>query len=94
MQLAPFQGDARTTDGVNYAELRDAQLHADARRCRRSGMAVITDVGNETDIHPKQKEPVGERLALAARGIAYGKKIVYQRPGVQGREVRERHRRR
>ena len=37
-------------------------------------MAVITDVGEENDIHPKKKEPVGARLALAARVIAYGER--------------------
>jgi len=43
-------------------------------------MAVITDVGNETDIHPKPKGPVGERLAIAALGIEYGKKIEFSGP--------------
>jgi sialate O-acetylesterase len=44
------------------------------------GIAVITDVGHETDIHPVWKEPVGVRLALAARAIADGEKIVYSGP--------------
>ena len=43
-------------------------------------MAVITDVGDPKDIHPHQKAPVGERLALAARALAYGQKIVYSGP--------------
>ncbi|MDI6829155.1 MAG: 9-O-acetylesterase, partial [Armatimonadota bacterium] len=42
--------------------------------------AVITDYGDCNDIHPKQKKPVGERLGLLARGIAYGEKIVYSGP--------------
>ena len=43
-------------------------------------MAVTTDVGAATDIHPKQKEPVGARLALAARALAYSEKIEYSGP--------------
>ncbi len=45
-----------------------------------TGMAVINDIGEENDIHPKQKEPVGHRLALAARALVYGEKIVYSGP--------------
>ena len=71
VQLAPFRGGA---SGVDYAELRDAQLYA-TKALPKVGIAVITDVGNETDIHPKPKQPVGERLAISALGIAYGKKI-------------------
>ncbi len=76
VQLAPFRGGA---SGVDYAELRDAQLYA-AKSLPKTGIAVITDVGNETDIHPKPKGPVGERLALAALGIEYAKKIEYYGP--------------
>ena len=51
------------------------------------GMAVITDVGEKDDIHPTKKEPVGARLALAARGIAYGEKIEYSGPVYRTMEV-------
>jgi len=77
VQLAPFwDGDV---NGVRYAELRDAQLHA-TQVLPKVGIAVIVDVGNEKDIHPPQKEPVGARLALNARALAYGEKIEYSGP--------------
>ena len=81
VQLAPFVGGK---SGVDYAELRDAQLHA-TKVLPKVGIAVITDVGHETDIHPPQKEPVGARLALNARALAYGEKIVYSGPVYKGR---------
>jgi sialate O-acetylesterase len=43
-------------------------------------MAVITDVGDKDDIHPARKEPVGARLALLARAIAYDERIPYSGP--------------
>ncbi len=77
VQLAPFgNGNA---NAVTYAELRDSQLYT-TKKLPKVGMAVITDVGDEKDIHPKPKGPVGERLALAALGIEYGKKIEYSGP--------------
>lgn len=76
VQLAPFRGGA---SGVDYAELRDAQRHA-TTVLPKVGVAVITDAGHETDIHPPQKEVVGARLALNARALAYGEKIIYQGP--------------
>ncbi len=60
-------------------EIREAQLLS-WQKVPRTGMAVITDVGNETDIHPTAKEPVGGRLALAARAVAYGEKLEYSGP--------------
>ena len=49
-------------------------------KLKNTGMAVITDFGDEGDIHPAPKRPVGERLALAARAVTYGEKIVYSGP--------------
>lgn len=79
VQLAPF------TVGwhESWAELREAQLLT-LKNSPRTGMAVTTDVGNPTNIHPTDKEPVGARLALAARKIAYGQNIVFSGPIYKG----------
>lgn len=80
VQLAPFSsGNSAATP---YAELREAQEYA-TKALPNVGMAVITDVGEELDIHPKRKEPVGQRLALLARKIAYGEKIEALSPSFQ-----------
>jgi sialate O-acetylesterase len=56
-------------------------------------MAVINDIGNPKDIHPKDKQDVGKRLALWALAKAYGKQIVYSGPlyksmSVDGSKIR------
>ncbi len=81
VQLAPYAPPAAGT----WPELREAQ--ALTLKLPKTGMAVITDVGEEKDIHPKQKRPVGERLALAARAIAYGEKIEYSGPVYSGLKI-------
>ena len=80
VQLAPFRSKADQLVDSEWAELREAQLLS-TKVLSHVGMAVITDVGEENDIHPRKKTPVGERLALAARGIAYKEKgLVYSGP--------------
>jgi sialate O-acetylesterase len=79
VQLAPFKPIKDQPAESDWAELREAQLYS-TQILPKVGEAVITDVGNPDNIHPTNKEPVGVRLALAARGIAYGEKIVYSGP--------------
>jgi sialate O-acetylesterase len=82
VQLAPWdRGQKRTLEQItatpvesDWAELREAQMLA-TKQLPKVGAAVITDMGDKDDIHPAKKGPVGERLALAARAIAYGEKI-------------------
>ncbi len=45
-----------------------------------TGMAITIDVGEANDIHPKNKQDVGKRLALWALGTTYGKQLVYSGP--------------
>ncbi len=75
VQIAPFKGQP--------PEIREAQLLT-LGKTKNVAMVVTTDVGNAEDIHPKQKRPVGERLALAARALVYGEKIVYSGPLMNG----------
>lgn len=74
VQLASF-GQVATAPGQSgWAELRDAQLHA-VRGDAHAGLAVTFDYGDRSDIHPTQKTVVGERLARAARAVAYGEQV-------------------
>jgi sialate O-acetylesterase len=88
VQLAPFRDIVSEPQESEWAELREAQLLT-SLHCKNTGMAVITDVGDPKDIHPKKKEPVGARLALAARAIAYSEKIEYSGPIYDKMEVKD-----
>jgi sialate O-acetylesterase len=87
VQLAPFMAIKDQPGDSTWAELREAQLLA-TKNLPKVGLAVITDVGDEKDIHPKKKEPVGARLALAARAIAYGEKVVHSGPEFRSLRVK------
>jgi sialate O-acetylesterase len=79
VQLANFLEAREEPAESQWAELREAQAMALGEPC--SGMAVTIDVGEWNDIHPENKKVVGERLALAARGVAYGERdLVYSGP--------------
>lgn len=88
VQLAPFLAIKDQPAESAWAELREAQLLS-TKALPKVGMAVITDVGDEKDIHPRKKEPVGARLAIAARAIAYGEKIEYSGPQFQSMKTKE-----
>ncbi|WP_420149418.1 sialate O-acetylesterase [Spirosoma sp.] len=72
VQLASFNaanGDSQR--GSNWAELREAQTMT--LQLPNTGMAVTSDIGERSDIHPKNKLDVGKRLAAEAMRVAYGK---------------------
>jgi sialate O-acetylesterase len=87
VQLAPYMALSSEPQDTPWAHLREAQLYT-TQALPKVGMAVITDVGTAGDIHPKHKEPVGQRLALLARSIAYGEKIVANGPVYKSMSVR------
>ena len=78
VQIAPFKGMS--------PEIREAQFLT-AQKVPNTAMAVTVDCGNAEDIHPVFKQPVGGRLALAARALAYGEKIEYSGPVYQAMQV-------
>jgi sialate O-acetylesterase len=67
-------------------EIREAQLIA-WQHTPNTAMAVITDAGDAHDIHPAHKQPVGARLALAARALAYGESLEYSGPVFESMKV-------
>ncbi|MEZ5353507.1 MAG: sialate O-acetylesterase [Bryobacteraceae bacterium] len=72
VQLANF---AKAGSPEDWVLVQEAQ--AQTLELRKTGMAVITDIGNPNDIHPRNKQDVGARLALLAKHIAYGERIPY-----------------
>lgn len=88
VQIAPFMAIVQEPQESGWAELREAQLMT-LSRSPNTAMAVITDVGDPVDVHPPRKEPVGARLALAARAVAYREDIVYSGPTYDRMEIDE-----
>ena len=71
VQLTSYGATATAPGDSTWAELRAAQADTVAHDAH-AGLAVTLDVGDRFDIHPTQKTVVGERLARAARAVAYG----------------------
>jgi sialate O-acetylesterase len=69
-------------------EIREAQLLTLASS-RNTAMICTADIGDANDMHPAQKAPVGERLALAARALAYGEAIEYSGPLIDSLRIEE-----
>ncbi len=74
VQLANFMDEYLEPRESNWAALRQSQL--ETLKVPNTGMAVAIDLGEWNDIHPLNKQAVGERLALLARNLAYGEKTL------------------
>jgi len=70
VQLASFGSNESSNAGNKWAELREAQTKT--LRLPHTGMSVTTDIGDPKDIHPKNKQEVGRRLAAIALNKVYG----------------------
>ena len=86
VQLANINAAKKEPGESNQALVRDAQRRLLA--LPRTGMAVISDVGEWNDIHPLDKQTVGHRLALAAEKVAYNDaKVVASGPLFQTMKI-------
>ena len=86
VQLATFNANnGNSQKGSGWAELREAQMLT--LSLPNTGMAVTTDIGNPADIHPKNKQDVGKRLAAVALNKTYNKGNVFSGPSYQSLKV-------
>lgn len=79
VQLADFRGEVDEPQESEWAELREAQTMTMAK-LPNTGEAVIIDLGEAADIHPRDKQNVAKRLARWALAKQYGYEIPYQSP--------------
>jgi len=91
VQLAAF-GREGNPDGDMYAILRDQQWRV-SETISGATAVVAMDAGSFHDIHPRRKQPIGLRLALAARARVYGEPVeysgpVYRRMQIEGNQIR------
>ncbi len=87
VQLASFNANnGNSQTGSGWAELREAQTMT--LTLPNTGMAVTTDIGEAHDIHPKNKQDVGKRLAALALNRLYSKSRVDSGPAYQSFEVK------
>lgn len=78
VQLANWLHRQEVPADCPWSELREAQLKTLA--VTNTAMAVTIDIGDALSIHPRNKQEVGRRLALAAQAIAYGRHLEYSGP--------------
>lgn len=88
VQLAPWRAITDQPVESDWAELRETQRQT-LLTLKNTGMAVITDVGNVEDIHPRKKREVGERLALWALANVFHQPLEYSGPEYKGIEVKD-----
>jgi sialate O-acetylesterase len=87
VQLASYLPTKTEPAESSWAVLRESQ--SAALSLPRTGQAVAIDIGDTNDIHPRNKQEVGRRLALAARKVAYGDNVEFSGPTYRHHEVRD-----
>jgi len=92
VSLANYQDASDQPRNNAWAELREAQAMT-VKNDPNCGLAVAIDIGDEKDIHPKNKREVGRRLALSALAKTYGKQVAGSGPWfremkVEGEKIR------
>ena len=85
VQLANFNSGSDTPQDSMWAELREAQTMTLA--LPNTGMAVTIDIGEASDIHPRNKQEVGRRLALNALAQNYGRDVEHSGPSFDHIEI-------
>jgi sialate O-acetylesterase len=85
VQLANFRAPDAQPAESDWAMLRESQ--SATLSVANTAQAVIIDIGEADDIHPRNKQDVGLRLALAARHVAYGEDLVYSGPTYRSHRV-------
>ncbi len=86
VQLADFRDEATEPGDSSWAELRESQ--SKTLSLPNTGQAVIYDIGEGRDIHPRNKLDVAKRLARIALARDYGKKIHYLSPSFDSMEIK------
>ena len=85
VQLPNYQRPDIGPRDASWAVVRESQ--AAALAVPNTGMAVTIDTALKGSLHPRNKRPVGERLALCALATVYGKDVVYRGPTYDRREI-------
>ena len=88
VQLASWNANNGNSEhGSTWAELREAQTRT--LSLPSTEMAVTVDIGDSADIHPKNKQDVGKRLAAIALNNDYGQTMEYSGPVYQAMKVQD-----
>jgi sialate O-acetylesterase len=80
VQLANFHAPSTAPGTPDPWALLQDRMRRVLDTTPKTGMAIINDVGEARDIHPKNKKAPGERLALWALAMDYGKSLTYSGP--------------
>lgn len=89
VQLASYHAPSAAPGTPDSWALTQDRMRLVLATTPKTGMAIINDVGEANDIHPKNKKDPGERLARWALAKDYGKQLIYSGPLFKASEVKD-----